>query len=114
MFGGGLHEFVDHREAPSLPNLVDVESFGGEWHFIIPPKRGRLHINWQYARGPVQGGDGEAQDFVRLTLTARGPTASDEGVGAVLPGIDLGRATIVKSFERLMTDEANRHWGLKK
>ncbi len=30
----------------------------------------------------------------------------------VLEGLDLGRKTIVRSFKSLMSDKANKYWGL--
>ena len=36
-----------------------------------------------------------------------------DAVQAVLDGLDLGRKTIVRSFKSLMSDEANKYWGLK-
>ena len=93
---------------PTIENLVQGESFTGEWHFRLPDKRGRLHIDWQLAR---KADPGEREDeFVRLSLTARGGAEDLQSVG---DGLDFGRATIVRSFRNLMSDEANRFWGLK-
>ncbi|MEX2214394.1 MAG: TIGR04255 family protein, partial [Phycisphaeraceae bacterium] len=36
---------------PTIPDLVEGESFGGTWHFVIPQNRGRLHIEWKHAKG---------------------------------------------------------------
>lgn len=97
---------------PTIENVVDGESFGGEWHFVIPPKQGRLHIAWQYGKGATAG-PGGTEDFIRITLTARGPILpTSDGIEAISEGLDLGRATIVRSFHDLMSDEANHHWGL--
>jgi len=97
---------------PSLPGLAEGESFSGEWHFVIPEQRGRLHVNWRHGLAPPA--TQEARETIWLTLTARGPiTTGDDVMQAVLDGIDLGRATIVKSFRALMTDRANQYWGLK-
>lgn len=35
---------------PSINGVIEPESFTGEWHFVIPGHRGRLHIHWQHAR----------------------------------------------------------------
>ena len=29
---------------PSIENLVEAETFNGEWHFVIPGQKGRLHV----------------------------------------------------------------------
>ena len=97
---------------PTLPGLLEGESFSGEWHFVIPDRRGRLHILWQHGLIPVQ--DNELEATVSLTLTARGPLV--EGVdrlAAVDDGLELGHKTIVRSFRELMSDQANAYWGLK-
>lgn len=93
---------------------IEGESFGGEWHFVIPQRRGRLHIQWQHGKGARDAKQDEANDFIRLTLTARGPIAeSGDEVQSIREGLDFGRATIVRSFRDLMSDGANRYWGLK-
>ena len=93
---------------PTIENLVQGDNFTGEWHFQIPNKRGRLHINWQLARKA----DAEEVDeeFVRLSLTARGGAEDSQGIDN---GLELGRASIVRSFQHFMSDEANEYWGLK-
>lgn len=97
---------------PTIGNLVQGEGFTGEWHFVIPEQRGRLHVQWQHAlrSAPEQ----EGQEVIRLTLTARGPIEqAEKEAEPILDGLDLGREVIVRSFERFMSDEANKHWGLK-
>jgi uncharacterized protein (TIGR04255 family) len=96
---------------PTVEGIAQGESFGGEWHFVIPEQRGRLHVNWQHGfRSEPQ-----AKEVIVLNLTARGglDAAEADPVPAVLEGLDLGRETIVRSFEKLMSDKANRFWGLK-
>lgn len=97
---------------PTIENLVQGENFTGEWHFQIPDKRGRLHITWQRAK-KADSEDCE-DEFIRLSLTARGPVASGaENLQIVYDGLELGRATIVRSFKNFMSEEANQYWGLK-
>lgn len=93
----------------SIDGLIEAESFSGEWHFIIPDRRGRLHVNWQHAKT----GDDNEMEFIRLSLTARGPIDEKEPNGSILECIDLGHETIVCAFRNLMTDSANQKWGLK-
>ena len=75
---------------------------------------GRLHAAWQHAKETGDGEGIDASEFIRLTLTARGPVGDDEeGIQPILDGLDLGRETIVRSFGSLMSDQANHLWGLK-
>jgi len=100
---------------PTLNGLIEGESFGGEWHFVIPNQRGRLHVNWQHGKAAT-GKDGElaGEDSIRLNLTARGPIQPNEpGGDELLAGLDLGHETIVRTFSCLMSESANRYWGLK-
>lgn len=85
-----------------------LESFSGEWHFMIPEQKGRIHIQWKHA---VKEEQSDEPDFIRLSFTARGPITETDG--GVLAGIDLGRTEIVTLFRETMTAEANRYWGLK-
>jgi len=90
----------------SIPNLLQEESFNGEWHFVIPPQQGRLHIRWEHQLLKETN-----QEQIRLTLTARGPFS--ESVPDVDSGLNLGRMTIVRAFCNLTSSEANQYWGLK-
>lgn len=95
---------------PSVHDMILGESFHGEWSFVIPPDRGRLHVQWQHG---LRGGP-EQKEVVILTLTARGPLDPHKPtVDSVLEGLDLGHETIVRSFKKLMSPEANQYWGLK-
>lgn len=102
--------FLPLRAVPTIDKLIEGESFSGEWHFVIPEKRGRLHVRWQHAFKA----DDQHRELVVLTLTARGPL---EGVNdetqRILEGLDLGRKTIVQTFAKLMSQEANVYWGLQ-
>ncbi len=94
---------------PTVEGVADGESFTGEWHFVIPDQRGRLHVQWQHTMKP----DPEKQEIIVLTLTARGPLQQNDDAQAILAGLDLGRETIVRSFKAFMNDAANKYWGLK-
>ncbi len=92
-----------------LEKEMPLENFSGEWHFVIPEKRGRLHVDWQHGSFDVEG----ENQVVRLTFTARGPVQnSNNNLESILAGLDLGHDTIVRSFERAMTDKANSFWGI--
>jgi uncharacterized protein (TIGR04255 family) len=98
---------------PTIESLIEAESFEGEWHFVIPGQRGRLHVRWQFGMSDTEDGENETS-VVRLTLTARGPVVEAADVTrSILDGIDLGHETIVRSFRDLMSNRANEHWGLK-
>ena len=99
------------RAAPPIGDVAQPESFEGEWHFVMPDRLGRLHINWQPGRKTKDG-----IDTIRLTLTARGGVNQSEERSAsqtVLDGLDLGRRTIVTVFRELMSDQANEYWKLR-
>jgi uncharacterized protein (TIGR04255 family) len=94
---------------PSIGGIAHAESFDGEWHFVIPPDRGRLHVGWRHG---LQS-EPEQRELIVLTLTARGPIQNGEdGAEGVLDGLDLGREVIVRSFAKLMSESANQYWGL--
>jgi len=94
---------------PTINDLVEGESFAGEWHFVIPGQRGRLHVQWQHGKTARA----IPKETIVLTLTARGPVPEGgNGTEAVLKGVDLGHDTIVRAFRSLMTDDANRYWEL--
>jgi uncharacterized protein (TIGR04255 family) len=100
------------RGVPTIDGVVKGEDFTGQWHFVIPGQRGRLHIEWQHALNAMP--DQPEQEIIQLTLTARGPLGSKtDVVQAMLNGLDLGRETIVRTFAQLMSDSANNYWGLK-
>jgi len=95
---------------PNVEGIIEGDGFGGVWKFAIPGQKGRLHIHWQQATASKPA----KAEIVRLTLTARGPVdTKNAGIIEILAGLDLGHATVVGSFSRLMSDEANRHWGIK-
>ena len=98
---------------PSFPGIIQGESFNGEWHFVIPERKGRLHVEWQHGLEVDEDNDRECE-FVRLTLTARGPLPREQiSSEAVIAGLNLGHEAIVRSFSNLMSEDANRYWGLK-
>jgi uncharacterized protein (TIGR04255 family) len=84
-----------------------LEIFSGEWQYVIPPQRGRLHVRWRHGEGKDQ------QELVELNLTARGPcNASSLSFDPILEGLDLGHETIVRSFRELTSTAANDYWGI--
>lgn len=87
--------FAPLRGVPTIDGVVHGEDFKGEWHFVIPGQRGRLHIEWQHALRAVP--EQREPEIIQLTLTARGPLESkDDTIQPILNGLDLGRQTIVR------------------
>lgn len=90
------------------------EDFKGDWSFQIPEESGRLHISWRIANKIDATKSDSDSEFIRLTLTARGGIDETQGLQeSIGEGLDLGRATVVKSFYKLMSNEANKYWGCK-
>ncbi len=106
-------DFFKPVKPTDIPEKLAVsESFEGNWHFVIPPQKGRLHIHWQHVVGATA--KGQEDEFIRLVFTARGaiegePTDHE----SITNGLNLGRKVIVSSFKELMSDQANQYWGLK-
>ena len=65
----------------TVENLVQGESFGGEWHFVIPDQKGRLHVQWQH--GVKTAAEESRNEIVRLMFTARGPIADSHRSTAI-------------------------------
>jgi uncharacterized protein (TIGR04255 family) len=104
--------FSPLRCVPSVAGVVQGEDFKGEWHFIIPGDRGRLHIEWQHALRAMP--EEPEREVIQLTLTARGPLESSaDNAASIMEGLDLGRETIVRAFASLMSSEANHEGGLR-
>jgi uncharacterized protein (TIGR04255 family) len=96
------------NNTPDVSSMVRFESFAGEWHFEIPERRGRIHIKWTHGSKDKTG----SQELIALALTSRGPVAGPDEAEALKVGLHLGRATIVKTFRDLMSEDANTYWGL--
>jgi uncharacterized protein (TIGR04255 family) len=102
------HVFPRLLASQSLPGRR-LESFGGEWHFVIEPARGRLHVRLQHARTEIGK---EEVESVRMTMTARGGPESPEKPN-IDGGLDLGHATIVQSFKDFTSNEAHALWEIE-
>ena len=92
-----------------VDDRTPLESLVAEWHREIPPQRGRLHINWTHRSSTDKSGHHE---IVVLTLTARGPINVQLSNSTLRHGLDLGHEVIVLTFHDLMSDQANKYWGL--
>ncbi len=83
--------------------MATIESIEGEWHYEIPPQRGRLHVEIKHGK-PSEKDD---KEIIRMQLTARGPLSDSLSFG---DGLDLGHETIVLSFVDLTSQEAHNYW----
>ena len=104
--------FVGFPTPSPNPGDVQLESFAGAWHYVIPERRGRLHVDAKHARTQ----DEAQMEVLRLTLTARGPVAatSTEGGCRLSDGLDLGRRVIVEAFSEMFSAEALAYWELER
>lgn len=80
-----------------------LESFFVEWHFRLPEKAGRLHVQARH-------GTTEKSEVIVVTLTARGPLLQPAEAGLDC-GLDVGRAAIVNAFTALTSPTAHKYWG---
>jgi uncharacterized protein (TIGR04255 family) len=99
-----------HKVLPGLiapgPEIegIGLESAGGDWHYEIVPKKGRLHFSFQYGRV------GEQQEpALVLQTTARGPIGKN-GTQEFGDGLDLGHEVVNRAFLRLTSPEAQKIW----
>jgi uncharacterized protein (TIGR04255 family) len=95
--------------APVRSPSVQLESFGGEWHYEIADHRGRLHVQFQHLRQS----DALPEEAVVINLTARGGVDVSGNGNSWASGLDLGHEVIVTSFRNFMSDSANNFWGIK-
>src|SRR5262245_31566911 len=84
---------------------VGLESFGGEWHFEIQPRKGRVHVSAQLAR---VGEDPEP--VLLLQTTARGPIG-EGGAADLGEGLELGHQAALDIFLSITSDKAQKAWG---
>jgi uncharacterized protein (TIGR04255 family) len=85
-----------------------LESFGGEWHLVIEPNRGRLHV--AVSHGQVDQPEG--REVLVLQLTARGPIDEKRG-WSLDAGLELAHETIVRSFAAMTSKAAHEVWRKK-
>jgi uncharacterized protein (TIGR04255 family) len=102
----GWHEVLPGLfPSQSPPGAVQAESFGGEWHYEIPPQLGRLHVSVQLARV----GD-DPTPVLLVQSTARGPIGQG-GVATLEDGLELGHRVAVDTFIDITSDKAHGVWG---
>jgi uncharacterized protein (TIGR04255 family) len=85
-----------------------LTNLGGEWHYEIEPKMGRLYVRLQHGRKTPH----EGPELLIVTFTARGPLiAHESGDQGLSSALDLGHETIVRAFRDLTTEKAHKYWG---
>ena len=82
------------------PSNLSLESFGGEWHYVIPGQKGRVHVQLRH-------GLADKEQVLVLTLTARGPVSAEVPLTV---GLDVGREAIVRAFKDLTSETAHQFW----
>jgi uncharacterized protein (TIGR04255 family) len=99
-----------HRIFPGLlgprPGIdgLNLESAGGEWHYELPPHRGRLHLALQ--QGAIDGGE----PVLLLQTTVRGPIGKESGLD-LEAGLNLGHEVALRAFTAITSEEVQRAWG---
>jgi uncharacterized protein (TIGR04255 family) len=89
----------------SNPASTILESIGGEWHYQIPPQKGRLHIS-------VKHGRKAKQESLLINLTARGPLTDEDKKDHIEEGLDLGHRVVVNAFRDITSEKAHEYWEL--
>jgi uncharacterized protein (TIGR04255 family) len=77
------------------------EGVSAEWHYEIPPQRGRLHVSVRSAY---------ENKAILLQTTARGPIGG-KGAADWRTGLSVGHDAAVEMFADLATEKANNVWG---
>jgi len=104
-----------HRVLPGLLSAkpeaagTRLENLAGEWHFEIPSRKGRVHINLNFGKRALQPGDPPG---LILQTTARGPIGKETGLD-LDAGLELGHDMVIQTFMGLTSEEAHRAWGRK-
>jgi uncharacterized protein (TIGR04255 family) len=87
-----------------------LESFGGEWHYVIEPARGRIHVALQSGRtAPAPAG----AEVLTVQTTARGPIRQEPGWG-LDEGFEIAHNAVVAAFLEMTSPAAHEAWGIEK
>jgi len=84
--------------------LSDPESVNFSARYLLPDKRGRLHIAMQPA---IRRKD--AKEILRLSLTARGKPHSSNAAD-IQDWLNVGHEWIVRAFTDITTPEMHQYW----
>jgi uncharacterized protein (TIGR04255 family) len=85
-----------------------LESVVGEWHYVIEPARGRIHVALQSGRTSATG-----IDVLNVQTTARGPIRQEPGWG-LDEGLELGHDAVLAAFLEMTSSDAHEAWGIEK
>lgn len=121
-----VNKFIRGREWDNITEWADVipgligtatklhaarlETTGANWHFILPEKAGRLHLDMTHA---FAGPESDAPEFLVLQLTARGGMDEEKGHNLAW-GLGIGHEAIVKAFSEITGEAVQAKWGLEK
>jgi uncharacterized protein (TIGR04255 family) len=86
---------------------VKLEAMSTAFRFEIPPKRGRVHTQFQHAKTLDSN-----EEVLMLSLTARGPLSGDEGWD-LSSSMAIGHEALVRTFVDISSSAALAHWGLR-
>jgi uncharacterized protein (TIGR04255 family) len=86
---------------------TQFEGVNGEWHYIIEPQRGRVHIAIHLARVA----NPSLTEVIHMQTTARGPVRQEIGWD-VDSGLELGHDAVLTTFREISSPEALQAWGL--
>lgn len=93
------------------PANTILSGMSGKWHFDIPERKGRLHVELSHGKQPKP--EGTTPELIVLKLTARGTAASiQEKEPSLYSGLDLGHKVIVQGFHDLTSKTAHDYWGI--
>lgn len=105
---GQLNKVVASWSGTSSGNFLPVpESVNISARYVLPDKKGRLHIEMQPA---IRQQD--AKEVLQLNLTARGKPESSN-LENILEWFDLGHEWIVRGFTDFTAKEMHNFWGRK-
>jgi uncharacterized protein (TIGR04255 family) len=95
---------------PSPPDVAGCQwtSFEGEWHLIIPPEFGRVHV-----RAAKSVANQSKQVVLLIVLTVRGPVGGS-GAKTWEAGLDAAHATAVQVFYNLASQTAKDYWEVER
>lgn len=101
---GEIHKVLSVVAPPSVGFLPEPEVVTLNNRYLMPDKRGRLHVSVQPA---VRKDDNQV--VLQLTLTARG-RPDTPGTDGVLRWFDIGHEWITRGFADLTTSEMHLLW----
>jgi len=92
------------REMQNGKFLPEPETLRATFTYVMPPDRGRLHVNIHHVRRSL-----DEAEVIQLRLTARGAPRSG-GMQDVIEWLDSGREWVVRGFTDFTTKEAHDLW----